>query len=83
MADFWSNFTYAIFIIERYTDGSIKLKYVTEIDNEKKTFKYNTQEEVKEKNLEIKLLKKQQAIELMNCISCNGYEVAMQPYFKN
>ena len=81
MSDFWENFTYCIIIIERYTDGTIKVKYVTKIDNATKSFEFHTIEEINKSNLQIQVFHKERAIDLMNSMTCNGYTAAMQPYF--
>ena len=79
----FKNFTYCLTIIFRGPAvNDIRIKYVTEVDNETKTFKYHSAEEIKEQNLKICAFKQSRCIDLMNCIYCNGYEVAMQPYNK-
>jgi len=83
MAGLFENFTYCILIIAFYPDTKeTVIKYVTEVDNETKTFKYNSMEEISKQKLEICTFKKSQCIELMNCMYVNGYNVAMQPYNK-
>lgn len=81
MSDFWSKFTYCVRIIEHYSDGSFKIKYVTSVDNLNKTFKFYTLEDIKEKNLKVEIFKKNIAIDLMNCITCNGFDAVISPYF--
>ena len=77
----WDEFKYCIML--EFND--IKTKklttcYVTEVNNSDKTFKYKTVKEIQKgeaKPLSFSLV---QAVELMNCIYCNGYDVAIKPY---
>lgn len=70
--DFWSNFKYAIKIDDN--------KYVTEVSYSPKTFRCDSLDEKRSKNLKILSFKLREAVDLMNSIYCNGYQVSMEPY---
>lgn len=70
--DFWSNFKYAIKIDDN--------KYVTEVSYSPKTFRCDSLDEIRSKNLKILSFKLREAVDLMNSIYCNGYQVSMEPY---
>ena len=77
----WDNFKYCI-MLEFYEPKTKKLStcYVTEVNNGDKTFKYKTVKEIQSGEAKPLSFGLEQAVDLMNCIYCNGYDVAIKPY---
>ncbi len=83
MFELFEDFTYGIEIrFVNLKTNKKTIKYITEVNYCQKTFVMKTEEEIDKEGLEILAMKKNQAIELMNCLFCNGYLVSMFPYFK-
>ncbi len=79
--DFWKNYRYAICIEFQKADGTIEKHYVTEIDNETKTFEFKSWEEIKKNKIKVLSFTAERAIDLMNSMVCNGFCALIFPYF--
>ncbi len=84
MSDFWKKFTYCVKLDLYFPESKeCKTAYVTEVDDEHKTFKWKTEEELNGKTDDILVFSLGKAVDLMNSMTCNGYSASIQPMFKN
>lgn len=84
MSDFQKNFTYCVKLdFYKPKENRHEIAFVTEVDNNDKTFKWKTDEQLQGKTNEILVFTLSKAVDLMNCMTCNGYVASIQPMFKD
>lgn len=82
MTNLWKNFTYAIMILKFNANGEPEINYVTDVCDKQKTFEFHSIEEIKETDMEIQLFNKSRAVDLMNSMYVNGYQVFIRPWIE-